>query len=177
MPIKFRCGYCNRLLGIARRKAGMEINCPHCSYAITVPEEQPDEQPEPNVDVLDLDNLLNPVGSADATPLPTSVGGSSGPAYPTPSPATPQRPQYPGYGRPVARPASMPADAQEEIVDLAGLGETEPAPAVSPPAPSVPPPPVDGIVLSTSRATLLLVGTIFLIGLAFAGGFLVASLK
>ena len=37
MPIRFRCAYCNRLLGIATRKAGMETICPHCGYTITVP--------------------------------------------------------------------------------------------------------------------------------------------
>ncbi len=30
MPIRFRCPHCNRLLGIATRKAGTDIPCPQC---------------------------------------------------------------------------------------------------------------------------------------------------
>ena len=30
MPIRFRCPHCERLLGIARRKAGTPIRCPQC---------------------------------------------------------------------------------------------------------------------------------------------------
>jgi hypothetical protein len=37
MPIRFRCRYCNQLLGIARRKAGMEVDCPTCHGRLTVP--------------------------------------------------------------------------------------------------------------------------------------------
>ena len=39
MPIRFRCSHCNRLLGIARRKAGTETKCPHCEGMILVPAE------------------------------------------------------------------------------------------------------------------------------------------
>src|SRR5947209_460375 len=28
MPIRFRCAYCNQLMGIARRKAGTVVRCP-----------------------------------------------------------------------------------------------------------------------------------------------------
>ena len=37
MPIRFRCVYCNKLLGIARRKAGAVVNCPHCAEKLIVP--------------------------------------------------------------------------------------------------------------------------------------------
>ena len=37
MPIKFRCKYCNQLMGIARRKAGMEVHCPTCNGQLRVP--------------------------------------------------------------------------------------------------------------------------------------------
>ena len=33
MPIRFRCAYCNQLMGIARRKAGTVIRCPNCGDA------------------------------------------------------------------------------------------------------------------------------------------------
>ena len=43
MPIRFRCAYCNQLLGIARRKAGTVVRCPTCSGQVIVPAEQPEE--------------------------------------------------------------------------------------------------------------------------------------
>jgi phage FluMu protein Com len=59
MPIRFRCGYCNRLLGIARRKAGTETTCPHCGYTLTVPDDPTGDTTE----MEDLDELLNPLTS------------------------------------------------------------------------------------------------------------------
>lgn len=37
MPIRFRCGHCHQLLGIARRKAGTVVVCPSCQQAVVVP--------------------------------------------------------------------------------------------------------------------------------------------
>ena len=37
MPIRFRCVYCDKLLGIARRKAGAVVNCPQCQQPLIVP--------------------------------------------------------------------------------------------------------------------------------------------
>jgi hypothetical protein len=37
MPIRFRCGHCQQLLGIARRKAGTVVTCPNCQQAVIVP--------------------------------------------------------------------------------------------------------------------------------------------
>src|SRR6516162_2252797 len=37
MPIRFRCQYCNQLLGIARRKAGTAVQCPTCHGQVIVP--------------------------------------------------------------------------------------------------------------------------------------------
>lgn len=42
MPIRFRCGCCNQLLGIARRKAGTVVTCPNCQQAVVVP--HPEEE-------------------------------------------------------------------------------------------------------------------------------------
>lgn len=38
MPIRFRCVYCNQLLGISRRKAGTVVRCTNCGGQIIVPE-------------------------------------------------------------------------------------------------------------------------------------------
>jgi hypothetical protein len=37
MPIRFRCAYCNQLMGIARRKAGSVVSCPGCQRQLVVP--------------------------------------------------------------------------------------------------------------------------------------------
>src|SRR5580700_3891271 len=42
MPIRFRCAYCNQLMGIARRKAGTVVRCPTCSGQVVVP--HPDQE-------------------------------------------------------------------------------------------------------------------------------------
>src|SRR5262249_8829014 len=45
MPIRFRCAYCNQLMGIARRKAGTVVRCPKCAGQVVVPQpEGPDEE-------------------------------------------------------------------------------------------------------------------------------------
>jgi DNA-directed RNA polymerase subunit RPC12/RpoP len=41
MPIRFRCAYCNQLMGIARRKAGTVVRCPTCSGQVVVPHPNP----------------------------------------------------------------------------------------------------------------------------------------
>src|SRR5438270_4423613 len=53
MPIRFRCAYCNQLMGISRRKAGTVVRCPSCSGQVVVPNpaseptEKPHEAPSP----------------------------------------------------------------------------------------------------------------------------------
>ena len=37
MPIRFRCAYCNQLMGIARRKSGTVVRCPRCAGEVIVP--------------------------------------------------------------------------------------------------------------------------------------------
>ena len=40
MAIRFRCAYCNQLMGIGTRKAGSVVHCPKCNNALVVPEAQ-----------------------------------------------------------------------------------------------------------------------------------------
>jgi hypothetical protein len=47
MPIKFRCAYCNQLMGIARRKAGTVVNCPTCHGQVMVPQPAPESATPP----------------------------------------------------------------------------------------------------------------------------------
>src|SRR5438105_12587294 len=37
MPIHFRCSSCDRMLSIARRKAGQQVSCPKCGKDVSVP--------------------------------------------------------------------------------------------------------------------------------------------
>jgi DNA-directed RNA polymerase subunit RPC12/RpoP len=43
MPIRFRCAYCNQLMGIARRKAGTVVRCPKCAGQVVVPDPEEDD--------------------------------------------------------------------------------------------------------------------------------------
>src|SRR5260370_38642428 len=43
MPIRFRCAYCNQLLGISRRKAGTVVRCPTCAGQVVVPNVEAEE--------------------------------------------------------------------------------------------------------------------------------------
>jgi hypothetical protein len=47
MPIRFRCAYCNQLLGIARRKAGQVVRCPTCAGQVVVPNPEGEEAVDP----------------------------------------------------------------------------------------------------------------------------------
>lgn len=70
MPIQFRCGSCQQLLGIAKRKAGSMVDCPTCSHKTLVPSTSTEHaMPEPPVrrdrtrpmsifDRVDVDKLL-----------------------------------------------------------------------------------------------------------------------
>jgi hypothetical protein len=49
MPIRFRCPYCNQLLGIARRKAGTVVECPACHGHVAVPAVEPPPLPAPAI--------------------------------------------------------------------------------------------------------------------------------
>jgi hypothetical protein len=43
MPIRFRCVFCNQLMGISRRKAGTVVRCPVCASPVTVPAQAEEE--------------------------------------------------------------------------------------------------------------------------------------
>ncbi len=138
MPVRFRCKYCNQLLGIARRKIGMEVNCPTCHNPVLVPPtDSPDvDQPAPKKDPLfegsDLDALLRPAAA---------------------SPPDPVKPAAPGWSPPGPPPAAF---------------DVQPYPA---PGPAAPPP--SGVVLSPTQATLLTVGAVLILAVAFAAGLLI----
>jgi phage FluMu protein Com len=106
MPVRFRCKHCNQLLGIARRKIGMEVHCPECHKRVRVPAEDAPEGHEPTrkkgpwFDSRDLDSQLQPsVAEPAAKPLKPAPPPAWFPARPpvppldvelyNPSPAPP----------------------------------------------------------------------------------------
>src|SRR5947209_4069935 len=68
MPIRFRCAYCNQLLGIARRKAGTVVRCPTCAGEVNGPFV---------FERSDFDELLHTEGEGGASAPQKSAEGSS----------------------------------------------------------------------------------------------------
>ena len=158
MPIRFRCAYCNQLLGIARRKSGTVVRCPTCAGQVVVPNQPPEagEGPEPPVfERSDFDQVFK-------------FGAESR-----------QAAVAPGAPPPQPRPAPAPAGAwgthaepsfDVERVDPAQLPVTTPR---APPPTLQQPSAAKGIVLSPNMATLISVAVILAVALAFGAGFIV----
>src|SRR5438105_15787579 len=86
VPIRFRCAYCNQLMGIARRKAGTVVRCPTCSGQVVVPSgdgappdtsDKHEAAPGPNVfERSDFDEMLRP-NSPAAHAGPVAAGAQA----------------------------------------------------------------------------------------------------
>jgi len=167
MPIRFRCAYCNQLLGIARRKAGTVGRCPTCAGQVVVPnadsaEEEPKDQAnQPVFERSDFDELFH-------KPAPIAEEGEPH----TAGAAAPR-----GTGGTAAGTAAPPAAAPEEAwgthadpdVEVEPLGVPSRRSGVAfEPAPRPP-----GIVLSPAKATVLTVVVVVGLAVAFAAGLLV----
>ncbi len=181
MPIRFRCGYCNQLLAIATRKAGLETTCPECSYPLTVPTPEEAEaqerqqakqrRPTPIVHTPSLPRLP----SAKTTRLTRrEVSGRSSETH-----AQVPRGTKPGR-QPTSGHSSQWDDRplfEKEIDEL--LGPSHALPRIERPAPT-PTTGVDShslddspshIVLTGATATLLTVGVVVLMVLSFIAGY------
>jgi hypothetical protein len=159
MPIRFRCVYCDKLLGIARRKAGAVVNCPGCGQPLIVPTPEPEPEaaaaasqpsappagPAKLFEQDDFDVLLEP----DAT-------------FRTPDPP-------PVAKRPKAQPAPPVAAASLPPRSFAAERSLPSAPPTGRASGG-------GIVLSTGMLILILVAVLTLMGLAFGGGILVGRM-
>lgn len=165
MPIRFRCAYCNQLMGIARRKAGTVVSCPNCSGQVVVPAEDADDDaaagsaptgPPPGDTVQplfergDFEDLFRSAPGGGTVP-------SAPPPPPPPSPAVAPAPR-----------ATGPMTAAQAPLPPARL---EPSPGL--PSPVAPPQLPRGYVISPSMATLLTVALIVALALAFTAGLLV----
>jgi DNA-directed RNA polymerase subunit RPC12/RpoP len=161
MPIRFRCAYCNQLLGIAHRKAGRVVRCPTCSGQVVVPNPDPERDEaedvaavNPNLfEASDIDEVL-------AMPQPVLAAPGAAPARPAPPDGAWGTHGEPAYVPP--RPVLPPP--------------APPPPSAPPPAPAVmAPPQPPGLFLSPTRATLLVVGGILSLAAAFGAGLLVGK--
>jgi phage FluMu protein Com len=142
MPIRFRCRYCDQLLGIARRKAGLTVKCPTCQRELTVPSEDQSNGP-----------AHEPSGTVRATAesSPASGGG----------PLLFDRDDFDEILNPSARATAPSAPPQPPPVRV----PPPPPPEAAPEGFALP---QGGIVLSPARATALTV--LFVVGLAVAFG-------
>ncbi len=160
MPIRFRCAYCNQLLGIARRKAGTVVRCPTCAGQVIVPAapaDEPDSSPGQDSPLVfersDFDELLESKAIDGQSDNPKKIMGSSDDA-------------------PIALPTPS--------APLPGAWGTHPEPAFDverinpvPAAPSGPESRRSGIFLSPAKTTLLVIVVVVAMALAFAAGVMV----
>jgi DNA-directed RNA polymerase subunit RPC12/RpoP len=114
MPIRFRCVYCNQLLGISRRKAGTVVRCTSCEGQIIVPDEPVEAKASTRSDVGrsgtsnlfeqdNIDDVLRPMTSAGSSGRDGGLKGSgdptAAPAFRSPDAAPPdRRPLFTGLG-------------------------------------------------------------------------------
>jgi phage FluMu protein Com len=159
MPIRFRCAYCNQLLGIARRKAGTVVRCPNCSGQVVVPtleEAGLSDGPQATAgqqlfEGNEIDRLLE--GAAGDQP------SAIAPPPRSTSAAAPVGPSAPAAVAPPPAPAKSPEAPPQPLVSPAGF-----------PGPATPP---NGIWLSPAKATMLSVIAVVALAVAFGVGLLV----
>jgi hypothetical protein len=144
MPVRFRCPYCNQLLGISRRKAGQVVRCPTCAGQVVVPSPDGEDEPKPGPG----HPPTSPFEGMDFEAMMQAEASSAGTS-------SPQRVVAPTEHRvDIDNPYDAPALAPP------------PKPAAAPP----PPAPPAGVFLSPAKATLLTVLVIIALALAFGAG-------
>ncbi len=156
MPIRFRCETCNGKLSIATRKIGTPVECPRCNMSMLVPSaSQLGEE---------LTELLLTVGSRQHASATEETHAA--------------RPEPTRSSIPLEE---MPLFERKDFEKLLAPRSTPlplPVKNARPPQPVHPPTfdpqnYTDAIVISRAKATVLAVGMVMLLGLAFGLGFLV----
>jgi hypothetical protein len=132
----FRCGECNRLLGVSRSRIGATVTCPKCGTELIVPE--PEDEPTPGAGAAPGDPTVSASGEPvlAGTPSPavqTTTGGAADPGFPVVAvetepfslrPSEPSRPyRVPDRSRPAPTGSQPPATEP-----FAPLVRTEPEP-------------------------------------------------
>ena len=139
MPIRFRCVYCNQLLGIARRKAGTVVNCPHCGERLIVPTPESDDesaelkpQPQPLPQPPRQDQpVVPPSSQPQRASMPQRVSDSAEVASVSkPAPPKPASPPIPPVvDAPNRRPAPVPASSAKPAASAAASPQAPPSPS------------------------------------------------
>ena len=169
MPIRFRCCYCDKLLGIARRKAGSVVDCPHCSEKLIVPTPDAEAEaasPEEEAQESAEDNALASRGGG-AQLFENGFDGLLHPASTSPVPEAPTHPS-PTWATKTAPPLAY---QPPRFLDPPPL---PPAPHV-PHVPYVPPPP-PGIFISSTKLTLLGILSMVLLAAVFLAGYFASKM-
>ena len=181
MPIRFRCSYCNRLLGIATRKAGMETTCPHCGYTITVPVPQEENDRTERMNFEDVEAALGrgatemvqppaavadpPVADPPKPPAPPAIKPKAPPPAPKPVSSNPnERPLFERDMDDILGRTKVPAEPEKgkpkAVSGMDAMSLSEPSPAV---------------VISQQKATFLMILAVVLMVLSFVAGYFVAG--
>jgi hypothetical protein len=154
MPVRFRCVYCNQLLGISRRKAGTIVRCTSCEGQLIVPDpsDAATEGAGPDGPV--------PQPNAGDSPKTEAAAGQPGGVF--------EDSEFDAFLEPLNGGAAGPAVASPPAPSARRSAATSPPPR--PPAP--PPGPPNDVALTLSRrgVTIAVVSAVLGLGLAFAGG-------
>ncbi len=104
MPVRFRCNHCNQLLGIARRKIGMEVRCPECHKMVLVPAQDAPglEEPTRKRDPLFEADVDAPPRPPAAEPTVEPPKSESEPQFSPPGPTFDVEPYRPPDSVPAA---------------------------------------------------------------------------
>jgi phage FluMu protein Com len=196
MPIRFRCVYCEQLLGIARRKAGTVVKCPNCGGQLIVPPPEELDAGEKTLESNEADEPAEPKiqapkgGTAKHQPAPVAAqspaGGGEGAFLFERSdfdellkPAGEKKPALAGSpsGKMAAPQTIEPALDLAELEPLYNMPTSAQqmpgaeAPLIQPAA--KPPAKRSGIFLSPLRLTIALFFIVLALAGAFGGGLLV----
>jgi DNA-directed RNA polymerase subunit RPC12/RpoP len=146
MPVRFRCAYCNQLLGISRRKAGTIVRCPTCSGQVVVPsvESVPAAVQQPVFERSDFEELFGDTGGNGSRAVESSP--------PAPMPAAPPAGSWGTHAEPAFDVEKLDPSTQHKVLT-----------------------PSAGFVLSPTLATILAVLGILALGVAFAAGVVVGK--
>ncbi len=166
MPIRFRCVYCDKLLGIARRKAGTIINCPHCAEKLIVP------TPDPADTATDPEE-----GPVTGSTSEKAFAGAPPPLFEKIDidAMLQGKPMIRPFGEPVFEPPKQKTIRTESGPGFPPLYSAPPAQAATKPGPSALGPVARprGYYVSPAKATWLVLLMIVLLALAFGAGWLV----
>jgi DNA-directed RNA polymerase subunit RPC12/RpoP len=115
MPIRFRCAYCQQLMGIARRKAGAVVRCPRCAGEVIVPptHEIPDAngagQPNDHPESEESGDELAAIEPAARDAAAREPGGRDAPNQLMPPPSYTNAPVAAGQASSTGEPAGTSA--------------------------------------------------------------------